>query len=126
MSLLTDAQLAAIQKVGVLGMTTRVQIFSTTFNAGLDDEDPYGSKLTYSTTPVATVNGWLVGSWANDRDSGIGDVNTTTQYKLRLPVGTEIEPGWTVEINGASYLVEDAGTDQTWPEWLVCILKRNK
>jgi len=67
-----------------------------------------------------------VGTWETTRDIGVATVNSTTLYHLRLPVGTTIEPGWIVKIGGSEYLVEDAGTDQSWPEWLNCTLKRNK
>lgn len=125
--LLSASQMAAVQSLGVQGMITDIGIYPTSFDSGLDlTDDPYGSTLDYATTPSATVKGWLVGSWATSRDVGIGDVNSTTLYKLRLPVGTTIKPGWMVKANGGSYLVEDAGTDQTWPEWLTCMVKRNK
>lgn len=127
MTLLSDAQMAAIQSLGRLGMTAAVEIYPTTFDTGLDlTDDPYGSKLTYSTTPLSTVSGWLVGSWAKARDTGVGDVDTVTVYRLRLPVGTTIEPGWYVKIGGHEYTVQDAGTDQTWPEWLTVIVRRTK
>jgi len=126
-ALLTADQLAAIRTLGEQGMVTTVGIYPTSFDTGLDlTDDPYGSELTYATTPSTVVNGWLVGTWATSRDTGIGDVNTTTVYKLRLPVGTSIKPGWVVKIDDREYLVEDAGTDQTWPEWLTCMVKRNK
>jgi hypothetical protein len=120
MSLLSNAELAAIQAVGQLGMTATVSIYETTLT-----ENDYGSQLTYATTASSTVSGWLVGNWARSRDDDVGDVGSTTNYRLRLPVGTEIEAGWTVQISGHEYLVEDAGTDQTWPEWLTCTVRRN-
>lgn len=126
-ALLTSSQLASIQTLGLSGMTTSVGIYPTTLDTGLDNsDDAYGSTLTYASSPSATVLGWLVGTWATSRDTGIGDINTTTLYKLRLPVGTTIRQGWVVKISGNEYLVEDAGTDQTWPEWLTCMVKRNK
>jgi len=125
-ALLTSSQLTAIQSLGLQGMTIDVTILPTTFDSGLDlNDDPYGSELDYDSVPGTTVKGWLVGSWQNVRDIGVATVNTTTQYRLRIPVGTTIEQGWTVKINGHEYLVEDAGLDQTWPEWLTCVLKRN-
>ena len=115
--------MAAIQAVGQLGMKDTVSIYPTVLDL---TEDTFGSKLSYSTTASSVVQGWLVGNWANTRDEFFGDVGTTTLYRLRLPVGTTIEPGWVVAIGGSEYLVEDAGTDQTWPEWLACTVKRNK
>lgn len=127
MSLLTTSQLAAIQKVGEEGMTATVSIFPAVYDSGLDDDDhPHGSDLNYATTASATVKGWLVGRWDNARGADVGDIDTTTVYRLRIPVGTDIEPGWNVQISGNQYAVIDAGTDQTWPEWLTCIVRRSK
>lgn len=122
MSLLSASQLTAIQNLGELGMTSAVTIYSIETNT---DDDPYGSASITSTTGT-TVSGWLVGRWATDRGQGAGDVDTTTMYRLRLPVGTLIEPGWEVEVGSHRYHVIDAGTDQTWPEWLACTLNRSK
>lgn len=125
MSLLSSAQLTAIQKYGELGMTTTVTIHEMITNVGLNDDDPYGSKMTHETSGT-TVKGWLVDRLQTDRGPRAGDVDTTTVYRLRLPVGTAIEPGWEVHILGNSYNVVDVGNDQTWPEWLNCVLKRSK
>ena len=119
--------MAAIQKVGKLGMIDTVSIFIQTENIGLDDSgEPYGSSTDYPTTPNAVVQGWLVGQWARLRDPDVGDLNAVTVYRLRLPVGTVIESGDKVEIQGNAYYVIDAGTDQTWPEWLTCTVRRTK
>lgn len=126
MTLLTPAELAGIQALGEMGMTADVGLIPSSFDSGNDlTDDPYGSSLTYGSV-TQTVKGWLVGRWSERRDPDTGDIDTTTIYRLRLPVGTTIEPGWLVEINSNRYLVIDAGTDQTWPEWLTCVVKRAK
>lgn len=117
--------MAAIQKVGQLGMIDTIQIYAQIEGSGLDDSDTFGSDITFATTPI-TVTGWLVGTWSRSRDPDVGDLNTATNYRLRLPVGTAIFPGDKVVINGNAYNVFDAGTDQTWPEWLTCIVRRSK
>lgn len=127
MSLLTPSELAAIQEIGQSGMTAIVEIYAQVFDTGNDlTDDPYGSSVTFSSTPSSTVSGWLVGTWATTRDTDVGDVDTSTLYRLRLPVGTEIQTAWRIVINGNEYNVIDAGTDQTWPEWLVCTVRRVK
>src|SRR4051812_42038408 len=91
--LLSTNQLHALQQVGELGMTATVEIRPATTDIGLDSgDDPYGSIETTSLVPT-TVKGWLVGTWALSRGRGAGDIDTTTAYHLRLPVGTPIEPG---------------------------------
>lgn len=126
MALLTNAELAAVQAVGQLGMVTTVIIYSVSEELGLEStDDEYGSSIEVSSSGT-TANGWLVGRWQNDRDVAAGDVDTTTLYRLRLPVGTSIEPGWDVAIGGNRYSVIDVGSDQTWPEWLNCNLRRSK
>jgi hypothetical protein len=125
-SLLSPAQLSSIQKLGEKGMITDVTIIHFTSDTGLDEsDDPYGS-ITTQDAVTTSARGWLVGRWSNNRNYAIGDVDTTTTYRLRLPVGTEIEVGWRVAIDGNEYNVVDVGSDQTWPEWLVCLLLRNK
>lgn len=126
MTLLSTSQLAAIQNLGRLGMTTAVTIYQISTDSGLDlDDDPYGSATETSSTGTTTV-GWLVGRWVTERGQGAGDIDTTTPYRLRLPVGTLIDPGWEVEIGGHRYFVVDTGSDQTWPEWLTVTLTRSK
>jgi hypothetical protein len=124
--LLSASEMAGIQSYGLEGMITDVTIFETVMDTGTDEtDDPYGSKATTSTTGT-TVKGWLVGRWATDRDQNAGDIDTTTLYRLRLPVGTSVEAGWDVEISGHRYMVVDAGTDQTWQEWLNVQVRRSK
>jgi hypothetical protein len=126
MTLLSDSELAAIRAVGELGMTADVQIYAQTMDTGLDsDDDAYGSTVSFSTTPTE-VKGWLVGNWSPVRSEAVGDIDTTTTYVLRLPVGTAIEPGDKVVVGSGEYSVADAGTDATWPEWLVCMVRRSK
>lgn len=125
--LLSPAAMAAIRRVGELGMITDVEIFSESYDTGTDLADnPYGSSTDFPTTASVTVKGWLVGLWATRRERAVGDIDSTTNYRLRLPVGTVIKGGDRVDISGNSYYVMDAGTDQTWPEWLACTLRRNK
>lgn len=126
-ALLSASALAAIQSVGEQGMTSDVEIFRESVDLGLDlTDDEYGSKATIATVASSTVSGWLVGRWSDVRNSGVGDMDTTTVYRLRLPVGTEISPGDRVVISGNSYSVIDVGNDQTWQEWLTCVLRRSK
>ena len=126
MTLLSASELAAIRSLGEQGMITSVTIYETVTDTGLDEgDDPYGSSISTEQTGT-TTRGWLVGRWATDRGPDSGDLDTTTLYRLRLPVGTTIEPGWEVEIGGNRYHVIDAGTDQSWPEWLNCTVRRSK
>jgi hypothetical protein len=119
--------MTAIQRIGISGMIDTVQIFRFVEDIGLDDSgEPYGSTASYPTTPTSTVKGWLVGTWARDRSPDVGDLNAITVYRLRVPVGTDIESADQVVIKGNTYLVIDAGTDQTWPEWITCIVRRAK
>ena len=126
MTLIAPSELAAIQAFGIEGMVTDVGIMPSIYDTGVDlTDDSYGSSLTWG--PVSeVVKGWLVGRWAQSRDSDIGDIDSTTTYRLRLPVGTTLEPGWKVEIGGNTYTVIDVGSDQTWPEWLNCVVRRMK
>jgi hypothetical protein len=125
--LLSAAQMAAIQTVGESGMTADVEIFHESIDLGLDlTDDEYGSKATIEEVSSTAVKGWLVGRWSDTRNQNGGDIDTTGVYRLRLPVGTEIAPGDRVDISSNSYSVIDVGNDQTWQEWLTCVLRRSK
>lgn len=127
MALLSAAELGAIQALGVSGMTATVLIYSQAYDTGLDTgDDPYGSTLTHQSTPATTTVGWLVGRWSDTRNVGAGDIDTTTPYRLRLPVGTTVASGDEIGIGAHRYHVIDVGDDQTWPEWLNVTLQRSK
>lgn len=127
MTLLTDSELAAIQAYGIEGMRAMVSIYPMVYDTGTDlTDDPYGSSTTFATTPSAVVGGWLVGRWDDNRTPDVGEVNVTTTYRLRLPVGTVLASGWRIVVNSNNYLVIYVGDDQTWPEWLTCIVKRTQ
>lgn len=122
MSLLTNAQLVSIQAMGQQGMTDTVQIYAVTID---EDSDAYGSKHSWSATATATTVGWLVGLWSSNRTQGAGDLDTTTTFHLRLPVGTNVKTGDKAVVRGGTYVIVDVGDDQTWPEWLLAVCLRS-
>jgi hypothetical protein len=127
MALLSDSELAGIQALGISGMTDSVEIYPQTYDSGLDTgDDPFGSSFSHASTPSTTTVGWLVGRWSDVRGVAAGDIDTTTPYRLRLPVGTTVAAGDDVVINANRYHVIDVGDDQTWPEWLNLVVERSK
>lgn len=126
--LLTDSQLAAIQKTAMLGFQTDVTILRSDPSAGLElTDDPYGSSFG---TPEAvpppygqTIKGWLHSTPTPVATIDSGQEITVNTYRLWLPVGTDIRPRDRVQIGSNTYVVSDTTADSTWPALLSCSLR---
>ena len=123
MSLLTDSQMASIRSLGEKGMTVDVTITrATTYTA--DDSNPFGDDtLNYETT-TTTVKGWLLSNMGREFDEDGNRIVAVHDFTLRVPVGTAIDSKDTCVIAGASYTVMETNTEDTWPEWTICYLKK--
>lgn len=130
MKLLSDAQLTAVQSVAMRGMQTDVTIFRRSTTTGLEvTDDPYGSSVGYAEIPdtatqTSTVKGMLHSATVPTTDVDSGQLVTVNTFRLWVPVGTNIQPGDQVEIEGNIYQVTDTTADQTWPPFLACSLRR--
>lgn len=124
--LLTDRQMAAIQKTAMLGMQTDVQILRATPDSGLDlTDNPYGSSpgTPVDATPVGGVRGWLHSTPTPVATIDAGQLITVNTYRLWVPVDTDIRPRDRVVIGANRYVVSDTTADSTWPALLACSLR---
>lgn len=125
MSLLTPAQMRAIQSMGQKAMQTDVTILRK-LGIQTDSENPYGDD-TVAFEPASssvTVKGWMVPQLGKNFDVDQGKVQAFGDHIIRVPVGTVIEPEDEVIIGGEVYVVIDSNTEQTWPEWTTAVLRR--
>lgn len=125
MALLSDAQMAAIQKVGRSAMTMDCAIYKRQPYAH-DNSNPFGDDIiTYAATAV-TVKGWLVPSSNVDFSMDVLQVIASGNFILRVPAGTDIEPRDKVVISGDTYYVSESTVEQSWPEWVTARLRRRQ
>ena len=123
MSLLSTSQMTAIRSLGEKGMTvdvtiTRVGAYAT------DDSNPFGDDELTEESGSTTVKGWLLSNMGRDFDEDSSRIVAIHDFTLRVPVGTVIDARDTATISGVSYTVMETNTEDTWPEWTVCYLKK--
>lgn len=125
MSLLSATQLAAIRSYGVLGMTTDVTIRTIGAYAA-DDTNPFGDDdLTVGEAYAdVTVKGWVIANMGRDFEEDGSRIVAVHDLTLRVPVGTAIKERDRVFIDGTEYVVAESNTEDTWPEWTECYIKR--
>lgn len=131
MSLLTAAQLASIRDLGKLGMTVTVTIrrFLGLPNIGSYDDDDYPTGIEVNETASyevtgTQVQGWLVSNMGRTFDEDGDRIVAVHDFTLRVPVGTVIDSRDLAVIAGATYTVMETNTEDTWPEWTECYLKK--
>ena len=120
--LLTDAQMANLQALGELGMTTTAEIYSRSAQAK-DPSSPYGDDDVGYATNATVVKAWLVTKPTQELEAGEGQVRALATHQLRVPVGTSVKTGDHVKVNGVEFVVTDATTEQTWPNWTIVFLR---
>lgn len=121
--MLTAKQLQAIQRVGQKTLTTSVTIFKRQPYAH-DDSNPFGDDTVSYATTGKKVKGWLVPTNTVDFSMGVAQIISEGNFVLRVPVGTDVEPGDKAVIGGNDYAVSESTTEQTWPEWTSVRLRR--
>lgn len=126
--LLTASQLAAIRELGELGMSTTVTVQRYLGSEGYDaDEHPFGADddaTEQFEDPGTETVGWLRSNMGRDFDEDGSRVVAIHDFTLRVPVGTVIDSRDRVVIEGVNYTVMETNTEDTWPEWTVCYLKK--
>ena len=125
MTLLTSAQMAAIQAFGRKSMTVDCAIYKRAAFA-FDDSNPFGDDtVTYAVTPV-TVKGWLVPLDNVDFSVDIMQIVSVGNFILRVPVGTDVEPRDKLVIGGETYYCSESAVEESWPEWVTVRLRRRQ
>jgi len=121
MPLISASQLAHVQKVVELGMVTDVTIVNHTTADSPFSDDEYVQEATSSRQ---TLKGWLREVPAGTIDVVSGVMANTGVYRLFLPVGTNINNGDRVIVNGEEFVVQDTNADSTYQATLRVSLKR--
>lgn len=120
----TPRELRALRRAAEVGLISDVEIYrQTRITNESDPENIYedgGISFVYS----ETVRGWMYSSPTSSPDSVRGVIGTMNTYRLFLPVGTQIEPGDRVKVNGTEYEFIDAVDESTWLPILRCSLRR--
>jgi hypothetical protein len=125
MTLLTTAQLAAIQSFGRKSMTIDCDIYKRQ-PFSFDDSNPFGDDtVTYADTAV-TVKGWLVPVDSVDFSTDIMQVISAGNFVLRVPVGTDVDPRDRLVIGGKTYYCSESAIEESWPEWITVRLRRKQ
>jgi len=120
---LTDAQMAAIQKLGESAMAIAVLIYKREAYAA-DDSNPFGDDtISFASTPISTT-GWVVPVGSTDFAVDASQVVSSKDFVLRTAVGVDIDSGDRVVISSNTYYVAESGIEETWPEWISSRIKR--
>ena len=121
--MLSAKQLQAIQKVGQKTFTVSADIYKRQPFA-FDDSNPYGDDTVTFATTATRVSGWLVPVDTIDFTLDISQIISSGNAVLRVPVGTDVEPGDKLVIASDTYYCSESTTEQTWPEWTTVRLRR--
>ena len=122
--LVTDAQVAALRSVAERGLKDTVTVYRRTALAESDPDNIYGDDTETWVAQSPTVKGWLFSTPSPSIDEFNGRMALVNTYRLFLPVGTEVESGDQVDINGHRFVVSDTVEESTWLPILRCSLRR--
>jgi hypothetical protein len=117
--LVSASQLNALRKVAESGMNVDVTRLKQT-----KVDSVYGDEQDITYVVDWTTSGWLraVPEGVIDVVSGVtGDIGT---FRLFLPVGTDLDNGDRVLIEGRTYTVTDTNVESTYQVVLRCSLRR--
>ena len=119
MTLVSPSELAALRVVAESSFPTDVTIYRYTRATTAE-----GSVQSW--TQRTTVKGWL----KEETTPPVGEVGgvqaTVPVYRLNVPVGTDIEAGDRVRIEGATYEVNDVNTEDSYLTHVTARLRRRE
>jgi hypothetical protein len=134
MSLLSASALARIRKIGEHQMTTEVRIlrqapvlqspsvggYDPNYDFGDDDDDFSIYEGSTYEGPSTTAFAWFFSTIQTSNEDVNGEIGTVDLHEIRLPVGTDVRVGDTIERvdNGEQYNVIDTNAGDTWAEKL--------
>jgi hypothetical protein len=122
--LVTDAQMLSLRAIAERGMKDDVTISTRTRITDEDDDANVYGDDGETWTVTATVKGWLYSAPSPTIDTLDMRMALTNTYRLFLPVGTVIETGDRVEIDGRQFIVSDTVGESTWLPLLRVSLRR--
>lgn len=111
MSLVSDAEMAALREVAVSGMTTPVAIYHLVTTAGEG-----GRVSAYPASADATVDGWLTQLTTPNSVIGVnaGEAVITETHRLFVPVGTDLRVADKLVIGGEPFIVQSTSGTNTF------------
>ena len=119
--LLSNSQMAAIQRTAMAGMKTAVVVKRPNFTSDdlgdeAFDEDPPVVVQPPSVLRDGVLYGYMKQT-GGDTQGGvdIAQIVTTSTFELGLPIGTDIRSRDLVLASGKEYKVQDVLDDETWP-----------
>lgn len=119
MTLVSESELEALRQVAESSFPTDVTIYRQTRTTTSE-----GSVSAW--TRVTTVKGWL----KEETTPPVGDVGgvqaTVPVYRLNVPVGTDIQAGDRVRIEGATYEVNDTNSEDSYLTHVTARLRRRE
>lgn len=120
MALVTDSQMASLRTVIESGMVTEVTIFNRN-----RADNAYGDEQT-ETWPGdgVVVQGWLRTVPEGTIDVVSGVMADVAIFRLFVPVGTNVNNGDRVDIDGRRFIVTDTNKESTYQTALKCSLRR--
>ena len=121
MPLVSESQLKSLRSVVELGMVTDVTIVNATQVDNPYSDDEYVQEAEGARQ---TVKGWLREVPAGTIDVVSGVMANTGMYRLFLPLGTVINNGDRVFVNGEQFVVQDTNQDSTYKVTLRVSLAR--
>ena len=119
MPLVSASQMSALQAVAETGFITPVTLRKRVFS-----ENVYGDEQTESFPVSGSAMGWLRSMPAGVLDVISGAAGDVADFRLFLPVGTDISNGDRVEIDGRQFIVQDTAKESTYQVLLRVFLRR--
>lgn len=116
MSLLSPSELAALRSAAESAMATTVTILRKT-----NVQTENGQQSVW--TAVGTAKGMIYSGLTPVLTLNAGELASVGTIQLRVPVGTDIQPGDRAQVNGNTFTVSDTAEDDTWQAMLRCSIR---
>lgn len=122
MTLISPAELAAIQEIGLSGLTSSCTVYKRETQATADGQQnmwvagPTVPCWVYEITPTTVV-----------LDPVDGAASLAQIFHVRVPMGTDVGSGDRLVLSsfpGSTYIVQNTNNDGTYPVWLDCAVRR--
>lgn len=119
--LLSNSQMAALQKVAMRGMKTPITIMRRT-----TADTAYGDDEEVTFPVVGTTKGWFFSRPTPVQEDDAGSLVTVNTYRLFVPVGTDVRPGDRISVDSTTFVVSDTTAESTWLPLLNVSLRRKE
>jgi hypothetical protein len=117
--LISTSQLAFMRTTVERAFNTDVDIYKRSLV-----ESVYEDEATETFTFSETIKGWVYSTPSSSAAEVGFTIGTLNLYRLFVPVGSDVEPGDRLKIDGNDFLVIDTINESTWLPLLRCSLRR--